>query len=162
MQCGNEFMMRRDDDWGDYFMVDPVPLIEASTWYNDSSFPTVVLESTDQTLKDGTNPDVTSIGFLETDVSDSKKLYTKDAVVAYTFTGWETASIEVNMKIGYEKLPLIYVIPPMLTINFRECEHMPDTHIPIVEDLFLEKGEIYYLTINDSDFEHYDAWCYGY
>ena len=90
------------------------------------------------------------------------KLDTTNAVVAYTFTGWETASIEVNMKIGYELLPLIYVIPPVLTINFRECEHMPDTHIPIVEDQFLEKGEIYYLTINDSDFEHYDAWCYGY
>ena len=59
MQCGNEFMMRRDDDWGDYFMIDPVALIEASTWHNDSSFPTVVLESSDQTLKDDTNPDVT-------------------------------------------------------------------------------------------------------
>ena len=45
-------------------MVDTVPLLDATTWHNDSGFPTVVLDSTDQTLKDGTNADETLIGFL--------------------------------------------------------------------------------------------------
>ena len=64
MQCADEYWMRRDDNWSDYFMVDPVPLLDATTWHNDSGFPTVVLDSTDQTLKDGTNADETLIGFL--------------------------------------------------------------------------------------------------
>ena len=36
------------------------------------------------------------------------------------------------------------------------------TNVPIISDLYLEKEEVYYLTIKDQDFDVYDAWCYGF
>ena len=65
------------------------------------------------------------------------------------FSGWESGKIEVRLEIGYEKLPLIRVSAPLLTINFRECAHMPNDFIPVLEDVFIEQSETYYLEISD-------------
>ena len=53
------------------------------------------------------------------------------------------------MVVGYETLPYISVIPPLLTINFKECEHMPHEFIPVLENIYLEQYEDTIYTVND-------------
>ena len=38
---------------------------------------------------------------------------------------------------------------------------MPN-NLPVLENQYVERGEQYRLPIDDTDFEHQDAWCYPY
>ena len=43
-KCKDEFDIRKEDNDGDYYLVDQGALIDTSTWLNSTDFPTLALE----------------------------------------------------------------------------------------------------------------------
>ena len=156
--CKNDFALRKEQNFGDYFWIDYDKLIDHATWHNSTDFPTDTL-SFSSLLFDGALANVNQVYLVNT-TGNRFDIDNTDLEIK-VFSGWDTARIEVTFKVGYSLLPLVYVTSPLVTLNFRECEKMPN-NIPFLDNQYVEVGELAYFKVNDTNFDHMDAWCYPY